>query len=55
MCRLHEMVNVSMLYSRRDIQLLNIMFTLSDTNAFRKVGIRSTRSIYKYEFTVDAV
>ena len=31
------------------------MFILKDNNTFRTVGVRLTRSLYNYEFAIDAV
>ena len=50
---LHTNARVSMLDLRRDIQLLNIMFTLKLNCQFKKDGARNTRSIEKYVFQND--
>ena len=53
--RLHEMAYIKMLDTRRDIQLLNIMFNLKQCGCFRKRGTRITRSTDKYVFDTDIV
>ena len=51
--RLHELARVNMLDVRRDVQLLNIMFSLRLANKYKKENVRHTRSTEHFEFTTE--
>ena len=53
--RLHDMANISRLDERRNIQLMNIMYSLKKNNAYRKIGVRITRSVECYVFDIDTI
>ena len=53
--RLHEMARINMLNSRRDVQLLNVMFSLKKSNRYKKDSACVTRNVDRYVFDTDIV
>ena len=53
--RLHEISRINMLNSRRDVQLLNVMFSLKLDNKYKKESVRVTRNAERYVFDTDIV
>ena len=51
--RLHEMARVNTLSNRRDLHLLNVMFSLKLNNKYKKESMRVTRSTERYEFKTE--
>ena len=52
--RLHELARVEMLSTRRDIQLLNLMFSLKQ-NCMQNDSARVTRNAGRFEFKTEIV
>ena len=53
--RLHESTRINLLETRRESQILNIMFMLKCNNLFRKECSRITRSAERYIFDTEIV
>ena len=53
--RLHQMAKIDMLSTRRDVQLLNLMFSLKLKNMYKKDSVRSTRNACHFEFKTEIV
>ena len=53
--RLHEITRVNMVNTRRDAQLLNVMFSLKLSNKFKKESVCVTRTVDRYVFDTDIV
>ena len=53
--RLHQTARVNMLEVRRDVQLLNLMYSLKSNNRFKKECERVTRNVDKYVFHTEIV
>ena len=53
--RLHEATDMNILETRRQCQLLNIMFMLKCNNLYRKECTRITRSAERYTFNTEIV
>ena len=53
--RLHQEARVNTLSLRRDVQLLNIMFSLKTNNKYRKESVRITRNTDRFVFNTEIV
>ena len=53
--RLHQLVRVDTLSVRRDLHLLNMMFSLKLKKKYKKECTRVTRTIDRYVFKTDIV
>ena len=52
---MHEITCVNKLSIRRDVQLLNVMFSLKISNKFKKESVRVSRTVDRYVFDTDIV
>ena len=53
--RLHELGNVDLLYKRRMLQLMNMMYENKIRSMHERIGVRNTRQTDKYIFDINLV
>ena len=53
--RLHHEARVNLLSLRREVQLLNIMFSAKNKNKYKKESVRTTRNADRYVFKTEIV